>query len=50
MRYEDEIGQLQAAGVQAVYHVYREAGAGFASEICSQLEAGCAVKTELAES
>jgi len=50
VRYEDEITQLQAAGVQAVYHVYREAGAGFASQICSQLEAGCSVNTELAES
>lgn len=45
VRYEDEGEKLQAAGVEAVYNVYQEAGAGFASQICSQMEAGCAVKT-----
>jgi predicted Kef-type K+ transport protein len=43
VRYADEIEELQAAGVQAVYNVYQEAGAGFASQICGRLNAGCAL-------
>jgi len=50
VRYEDELEELQAAGVQAVYNIYREAGAGFASQICSQLEAGCSAEERLVES
>jgi len=37
VHYEDEIQQLKEAGVDAVFDVYAESGAGFASHICDQV-------------
>ena len=48
VKYEDEIEKLQTAGVQAVYNVYREAGAGFASQVCGQINAACALNEKTA--
>ena len=47
--YDDEIPKLEAAGVQAVYNVYQEAGAGFASRICSQIDAACSLPEDPVE-
>ena len=41
VQYDDEIEGLREAGVQSVYNVYKEAGGGFASQICSQLNNHC---------
>ena len=49
VQFEDEIEQLQAAGVQSVYNVYQEAGAGFASQVCGQLDAACEFSAKTAE-
>jgi hypothetical protein len=49
VQYEDEIEQLQAAGVQSVYNVHQEAGAGFASQVCGQLDQACVLNEEIRE-
>jgi Trk K+ transport system NAD-binding subunit len=37
-RYEDEITELKQIGVKDVYHLFEEAGAGFADHVCRQIE------------
>lgn len=37
VKYADEVDSLKAAGVDAVYYLYAEAGIGFANDVCSQL-------------
>jgi len=49
VQYEDDTEKLEAAGVQAVYNVYQEAGAGFAGQVCSQLDASCSLSAEQPE-
>jgi glutathione-regulated potassium-efflux system ancillary protein KefC len=49
VQYDDDIAELKAAGVQAVYNVYQEAGAGFASQVCSQLSASCGLREKQPE-
>ncbi len=40
-QYDDDIETLREAGVQAVHNIYKEAGAGFASQVCSLLDGQC---------
>jgi glutathione-regulated potassium-efflux system ancillary protein KefC len=49
VQYDDDIEKLSAAGVQAVYNVYQEAGAGFAAQVCGQLDASCGLREEKPE-
>jgi predicted Kef-type K+ transport protein len=35
--FDDEVAQLELAGVHAAYNVYREAGSGFADDVCARL-------------
>jgi hypothetical protein len=49
VQYEDDIEKLSAAGVQAVYNVYQEAGAGFAAQVCGQLDTSCGLREEKPE-
>ena len=37
-KYADEIVALEAAGVQAAFNIYAEAGAGFADHVCTKLQ------------
>ncbi len=46
VRYDDDIEALRTAGVQAVYNVYQEAGAGFASQVCRRLDGSCVLNAE----
>ena len=38
VRYDDEIGLLQEAGVDAAYSLYQEAGMGFANHVCKHMD------------
>ena len=38
VRYDDEIGVLQEAGVDAAYSLYQEAGMGFANHVCKHMD------------
>jgi hypothetical protein len=38
VRYEDEIGLLREAGVDAAYSLYQEAGMGFANHVCKHMD------------
>jgi predicted Kef-type K+ transport protein len=35
--FDDEVAELERAGVHAAFNSYREAGAGFAEDVCSRL-------------
>lgn len=37
VRYEDEIRALEAAGIDAAYSLYEEAGVGFANHVCARI-------------
>lgn len=49
VKYDDEVEKLNAIGVAAVYNVYQEAGIGFATRICSQLNTNCVMSAEQPE-
>lgn len=36
-KYDDQLGELKAAGVDAAYNIYAEAGSGFADHVSEQL-------------
>jgi len=36
-KYDDQVEMLKAAGLDAAYNIYGEAGAGFANHVCEQL-------------
>jgi hypothetical protein len=37
-KFDDEVEELKAAGVQAVFNLYAEAGYGFAEHVCEALD------------
>lgn len=37
-RYDDEVEELRAAGVDTAFNIYGEAGAGLAAHVCESLE------------
>jgi hypothetical protein len=38
VRYDDEVGVLQEAGIDAAYSLYQEAGMGFANHVCKHMD------------
>jgi predicted Kef-type K+ transport protein len=38
VRYEDEVTELKAAGIDAAYVLYEEAGVGFADHVCNHMD------------
>lgn len=45
-KYDDEVDQLKALGVNLAYNLYSEAGVGFANHVCETL---CSIKDETGE-
>jgi hypothetical protein len=37
-KFDDEVEELKAAGMQAVFNLYAEAGYGFAEHVCEALD------------
>lgn len=46
VRYQDEGEELQALGINIVFNLYREAGAGFARDVCQDLNLLTTVEME----
>jgi glutathione-regulated potassium-efflux system ancillary protein KefC len=42
-KFDDNVEELKAAGVQAVFNLYAEAGYGLAEHVCQRLDAKCQV-------
>jgi predicted Kef-type K+ transport protein len=45
-QFDDQVEELKAAGVQAAYNFYAQAGYGFAEHVCQALDDGSILKSE----
>ena len=45
-KYDDQVEMLKAAGLDAAYNIYGEAGAGFAHHVCDELQKKSSVAAE----
>jgi predicted Kef-type K+ transport protein len=43
-KFDDQVKELEAAGVQAAYNFYAEVGSGFASHFCRAIDSECRIE------